>query len=116
MTLKQSTTPPRTPHMKVPPPPLVERATFKTTTYSAKSRYSARPGIPQNQVIPQNFGIPQNQVIPQNRGILLDPVFLKIKLLLRIFCIPHVFRKVQLAISSFYCLHDGIIEFDQFVG
>ena len=69
------------------PPPLVERATFKTS-YSAKSQYSARPGIPQNQVIRQNLGIPQNQVILQNRGILLDPVFLKINLLLRIFCIP----------------------------
>ena len=54
--------------------PLVERATFKTTSYSAKSWYSAGPGIP------QNLGIPQNQVIPQNRGILQEPVFRKIKL------------------------------------
>ena len=68
MTLKHGT-----PHLLLiwnpPPPSLVDRATFKTTSYSAKSRYSARPGILQNQVIPQNLGIPQNQVIPQNRGI-----------------------------------------------
>ena len=34
-----------------------------------KSRYSAEPGPPQNQVIPQNRVIPQNEVIPQNRGV-----------------------------------------------
>ena len=73
MTLKHGT-PPSTPHRKSPPPHestrnLVERATFKTTSYSTKSRCSARPGILQNQVIPQNFGITQNQVIPQNRSI-----------------------------------------------
>ena len=57
---------------------------------SAKSRYSAGPGLPQNQVIPQNRGIPQNRVIPQNHGI---PQSLDITHSLY----SHVFRKVQLA-------------------
>ena len=54
-------------------------------------RYSVRSGLPQNCGIPLNQVISMNQVVPQSPVIPHSPD------ITHFLCIPHVFRKVQLA-------------------